>query len=54
MILAAREGHIDVVKLLLDDDRKYRSMDFTQALTEAEKRGHTDVVKLLEDNKWRW
>ena len=49
LILAAGRGHIEIVKLLLENgaDVNSRTKDGDTALIVASKAGHTNVVKLL-------
>lgn len=53
---AAREGHVDMVKLLLSrgsrpdlDNGKFHSLPNGTALNIARKQGHTEIVALLEE-----
>ncbi|MBS0286996.1 MAG: ankyrin repeat domain-containing protein [Proteobacteria bacterium] len=48
---AARNGQLDVVKLLLQDKRVDPTAKENQAIRNAAKNGHLDVVKLLLDDK---
>ncbi|KAJ1537132.1 hypothetical protein HK096_003601 [Nowakowskiella sp. JEL0078] len=52
--LAAKSGSVDVVKILLEDDRlKSSSIDFNFAIRQATKYGHVDIVKvLLKDQRF--
>lgn len=45
--LASQNGHTDVVRLLLQDDRVNPASNSNQALLSASKRGHVGVVRLL-------
>ena len=49
---AAREGHVDIVKMLIENDAKVNATDFNDctALHHAARGGHVDVVKVLIQN----
>ena len=46
IVLAARNGHVEVVKTLLEDNR----VDIYLSLTASIERGHTEVVKVIMDD----
>ena len=46
MIIASRDGHIDIVKLMID----YGANNFDLAMNNASYNGHIDIVKLMIDN----
>ncbi|KAJ3273893.1 hypothetical protein HK104_004210 [Borealophlyctis nickersoniae] len=48
-VVAAGEGHLDIVKLLLDQRVYFHPVHIGDALGEAARGGHVDVVKLLLD-----
>jgi hypothetical protein len=47
MNTAAKEGYIDIVKLMIEKG----AMDFNRAMKTAAKEGHIDIVKLMLDNE---
>ena len=52
LVLASREGHTEMVKILLDKDAQVNKQDksSSSALMMASKQGHTEVVQLLLDH----
>ena len=54
MILAAENGHVEIVKMLLDagaktDYKMKKDEEQYTALQLAETQGHTEIVKLLKE-----
>jgi len=49
--LASCNGHVEVVKVLLNDSRVDPAANNNQAIQMATKNGHTEVVKLLKEFK---
>ncbi len=47
LIASSKNGHLEVVKLLLADDRVNPSVNNNEAIIIASENGHSDVVKLL-------
>jgi len=50
--MAALYGHLEVVKILLEDSRVDPSDQNNFAIHEAEENGHLDIVRLLLDNDY--
>ena len=50
IIWASENGHIDLVKKLLKDERVDPSGRQNEAITEASRNGHIEIVKLLLDD----
>jgi ankyrin repeat protein len=51
---ASRKGHLEIVKLLLADDRVDSSAQDNSALVYALENGHSEMVKLLEAQVVKW
>ena len=46
IIYASKNGHIDIVKLMLDNGAN----NFNSSIKNASENGHNDIVKLILDN----